>query len=111
MCSTSIRFCGNETTGPGEMNIASPQKLKLKVDSTTDVSALLPHPQKARACFVFARGAGAGLTHEFMEKVAAGLCHRGIATLRYHIPYMEKGSRTPEAPAIPLAAVRASLSH
>src|ERR1700680_2552563 len=93
------------------MNIVSPQQLKLKVDSTTDVSALLLHPQKARACFVFAHGAGAGMTHEFMEKVAAGLCDRGIATLRYQFPYMEKGSRRPDAPAIAHAAVGAAVAE
>src|ERR1700682_2517311 len=93
------------------MNIVSPYQLRLKVDSTTDVSALLLHPQKARACFVFAHGAGAGMTHEFMEKVAAGLCDRGIATLRYQFPYMEKGSRRPGAPAIAHAAVGAGVAE
>jgi uncharacterized protein len=91
------------------MNIVSPQKLKLKVDSTTDVSALLLRPPQARACFVFAHGAGAGMTHEFMEQAAAGLGERGIATLRYQFPYMENGSRRPDAPAIAHAAVRAAV--
>src|SRR6202045_2651542 len=91
------------------MNIVSPQQLKLKVDSTTDVSALLLHPQKARACFVFAHGAGAGMTHAFMETVAAGLCDRGIATLRFQFPYMENGSRRPDPPGIAHAAVRAAV--
>ena len=31
------------------------------------------------------------MTHSFMEKVAAGLGERGVATLRYQFPYMEKG--------------------
>src|SRR6202166_666248 len=93
------------------MNIVSPQQLKLKVDSTTDVSALLLHPQKARACYVFAHGAGAGMTHEFMERVAAGLCDRAIATLRYQFPYMEKGSRRPDAPPLAHAAVRAAVAE
>src|ERR1700731_1871756 len=93
------------------MKIVSPQQLKLKVDSTTDVSALLLHPQKARACFVFAHGAGAGMTHAFMELVAAGLCDRGIATLRYQFPYMEKGSKRPDAPAIAHATVRAAAAE
>src|SRR6202171_990016 len=92
------------------MNIVSPQQLKRKVYSTPDASPLLLHPQKARACFVFAHGAGAGMTHEFMEKVAAGLCDRGIATLRYQFPYIEKGSRRPDAPAIAHAAVGAGVA-
>jgi len=80
------------------MNAVSPQKLKLKVDGADDVSALLLRPPAARACFVFAHGAGAGMTHQSMETVAAGLCDRGVATLRYQFPYMENGSRRPDPP-------------
>ncbi|MGZ5874789.1 MAG: alpha/beta hydrolase family protein [Bradyrhizobium sp.] len=93
------------------MDIASPQQLKLRVDGANDVSALLLRPSSARACFIFAHGAGAGMTHEFMEAVAAGLCERGIATLRYQFPYMEKRSRRPDAPAIAHATVRAAVAE
>jgi predicted alpha/beta-hydrolase family hydrolase len=93
------------------MNAVSPQKLKLQVDSANAVSALLLQPSEARACFVFAHGAGAGMTHEFMERVAAGLCDHGIATLRYQFPYMEKGSRRPDPPPIAHAAVRAAVEE
>jgi len=93
------------------MNVVSPQKLKLKVDRANDVSALLLQPVGARACFVFAHGAGAGMIHDFMETVASGLCDRDIATLRYQFPYMEKGSRRPDAPAIAHAAVRAAVEE
>jgi len=93
------------------MNVVSPQKLKLKVDSANDVSALLLRPLAARACFVFAHGAGAGMTHPFMEQVATGLCDRGIATLRYQFPYMEKASKRPDPPAIAHAAVRAAVEE
>ena len=91
------------------MNVVSPQKLTLEVDSANDVSALLLRPLAARACFVFAHGAGAGMTHPFMEQVAGGLCNRGIATLRYQFPYMERASRRPDPPAIAHAAVRAAV--
>jgi predicted alpha/beta-hydrolase family hydrolase len=46
-----------------------------------------------------------------METVAAGLRDRGIATLRYQFPYMEKGSRRPDAPAVAHAAVRAAVKE
>src|SRR5260370_6917194 len=82
------------------MNAVSPQKLKLKVDGADDVSALLLRPPAARACFVFAHGAGAGMTHQSMETVAAGLSDPGVAPLRYQFPYMENGSRRPDAPVI-----------
>jgi predicted alpha/beta-hydrolase family hydrolase len=93
------------------MNAVSPQNLTLKVDSANDVSALLLRPSAARACFVFAHGAGAGMTHPFMEQVAGGLCDRGIATLRYQFPYMERASRRPDPPAIAHAAVRAAVEE
>jgi predicted alpha/beta-hydrolase family hydrolase len=93
------------------MNPASPQKLKLQVDNADEVSALLLRPSAARACYIFAHGAGARMTHPFMEMVAAGICERGIATLRYQFPYMEKGSRRPDAPAVAHAAVRAAVAE
>jgi predicted alpha/beta-hydrolase family hydrolase len=46
-----------------------------------------------------------------MEMVATGLCERGIATLRYQFPYMEKGSKRPDAPAVAHAAVRAAVKE
>jgi uncharacterized protein len=93
------------------MNSAGPQQLKLQVDNADEVSALLLRPSAARACYIFAHGAGAGMTHPFMETVAAGLCERGIATLRYQFPYMEKGSKRPDAPAVAHAAVRAAVAE
>src|SRR5258705_5723971 len=87
------------------------QKLIVDLDNGTWVSALLLRSQLAQACFVFAHGAGAGMTHEFMEVVAAGLCERGVATLRYQFPYMEKGSKRPDGPAVAHAAVRAAVAE
>src|ERR1700709_1020678 len=45
-----------------------------------------------------------------MATIAAGLAERGIATLRYQFPYMEKGSKRPDPPAIAHAAVRAAVA-
>jgi predicted alpha/beta-hydrolase family hydrolase len=93
------------------MNVVSPQKLKLQVDSANEVSALLLRPAGARACYVLAHGAGAGMTHPSMEKVAAGLCDRGVATLRYQFPYMEKGGKRPDLPPLAHATVRAAVAE
>src|SRR5713226_1398680 len=93
------------------MKIASAQKLDIEIGDAASVSALLDRPPKARACFVFAHGAGAGMTHPFMEAVSAGLGERGVATLRYQFPYMEKGSKRPDPPAIAQAAVRAAVAE
>jgi uncharacterized protein len=93
------------------MKEISPQKLVIETGKATSVSALLLHPLRARACFVFAHGAGAGMTHSFMEQVATGLAERGIATLRYQFPYMEKASKRPDPPAIAHATVRAAVAE
>jgi uncharacterized protein len=91
--------------------VVSPRQLTLTVDGANSVSALLLLPSAARACFIFAHGAGAGMTHEFMAQVAAGLYDHGIATLRYQFPYMEKGSKRPDAPPLAHATVRAAVAE
>jgi predicted alpha/beta-hydrolase family hydrolase len=85
--------------------------LRIVVGTDVAVSGLLLAPKKAKACFVLAHGAGAGMTHPFMAAVAAGLHDRGVATLRYQFPYMENGSRRPDAPARAHATVRAAVSE
>ncbi len=74
------------------------------------MSALFNTPAGARACYVFAHGAGAGMRHSFMQAVADGLAARGIATLRYQFPSMERGSRRPDSPRVAHATVRAAVA-
>ena len=87
------------------------EQLTIELGQAGQVSALLLRPQAARACYVFAHGAGAGMTHRSMEEVASGLADRDIATLRYQFPYMEKGSKRPDAPAVAHTAVRAAVAE
>jgi hypothetical protein len=75
------------------------------------VSGLLLRPDGAKALYVFAHGAGAGMTHRAMESNAQGLAARRIATLRYQIPYMEKGSKRVDPPQVAHAAVRAAAAE
>jgi len=82
------------------------EKIAIEVDGVR-VSGLLDAPERPRACYVFAHGAGAGMTHPFMEAVARELGDRGLATLRFQFPYMEAGSKRPDRPAVAHAAVRA----
>jgi uncharacterized protein len=89
---------------------ASSQHITIETGKPGPVSALLSRPDRPRACYVFAHGAGAGMTHSFMETFATGLSERGIASLRYQFPYMEKGSKRPDPPAIAQAAVRAAVA-
>jgi predicted alpha/beta-hydrolase family hydrolase len=92
------------------MTVRAPQQLTFEAGKSGPVSALLVRPDAPRACFVFAHGAGAGMTHSFMEAFANGLCERSIASLRYQFPYMEKGSKRPDPPAIAHATVRAAVT-
>ena len=74
------------------------------------VSGLLVVPPAARACYVLAHSAGAGMQHPSMRAVAAGLASLGVATLRYQFPYMERGSRRPDPPPLCHATVRAAVA-
>jgi hypothetical protein len=51
------------------------------------------------------------MKHSFMEAFASGLRERGIASLRYQFPYMEKASKRPDPPAIAIATVRAAVAR
>jgi predicted alpha/beta-hydrolase family hydrolase len=85
------------------------QHLRIPVGNE-NVSALLLRPVNASALYLFAHGAGAGMTHKAMESNAQGLAERGIATLRYQFLYMEKGSKRPDPPKLAHAAVRAAAA-
>lgn len=73
------------------------------------VSALYCLPKQPRAMFVFAHGAGAGMQHSSMTDMAQRLATRGIGTLRYQFPYMERGSKRPDAPRLCHRAVQAAV--
>jgi len=85
--------------------------LSLSVDAGLRISARLELPAAARACYIFAHGAGAGMEHPFMRAMAAGLAERGVATLRYQFPYMERRARRPDSPALCHATVRAAVAE
>ena len=50
------------------------------------------------------------MDHPFMVAMAAELARRGIATLRYQFPYMERGVRRPDPPQLAQATVRAAVA-
>ncbi len=51
------------------------------------------------------------MTHPFLAEVANGLKDRQVSVLRYQFPYMEKGSKRPDVPAVAHAAVRAAVAE
>jgi predicted alpha/beta-hydrolase family hydrolase len=85
--------------------------LSFSVGDGLRVSARLALPPHARACYVLAHGAGAGMEHPFMTAMAVGLAERGVATLRYQFPYMERGSRRTDPPQLCHATVRAAVAE
>jgi len=85
------------------------EDLRFGVGDKGEVSALLCRPANARRLLVLAHGAGAGMSHPFMAKLADELAGSGVATLRYQFPYMEERRRVPDAPAVLTATVVAAV--
>jgi uncharacterized protein len=85
------------------------KELRFAVEGKHEVSALLLKPAKARRLLVLAHGAGAGMHHPFMEKLAEELAAVRIATLRYQFPYMEEHRGAPDKPAVLTATVAAAV--
>lgn len=90
---------------------SSKERVTIAVGASHGVSGLFDRPDGARAMFVLAHGAGAGMDHPSMQSVAAGLAQRGVATLRYQFPYMERKTRRPDPPALCHATVRAAVAE
>jgi uncharacterized protein len=81
------------------------ERLRFSVESGGEVSAILMRPADARWMLALAHGAGAGMTHPFLEKLARELATVGIATFRYQFPYMEQRRRVPDSPSVATATV------
>ena len=93
------------------MSAADPTAVTITVQGDQRVSGLLQAPAGATTCYVLAHGAGAGMGHPFMMSMANGLAERGIATLRYQFPYMERRSKRPDTPELAQLTVRAAVQE
>jgi predicted alpha/beta-hydrolase family hydrolase len=89
--------------------MAEHQELRFSVEGADEVSALFVKPKNARRLLVLAHGAGAGMTHPFMENLSDELAAIGIATFRYQFPYMEQRRRVPDSPPVLTATVSAAV--
>jgi len=87
------------------------QAVTIQLDGLATTSGLWLAPPNAKAAYVFAHGAGAGMAHKSMAAIAEGLAERSIATLRYNFLYVERGSKRPDAPALAHTAVRAAVDE
>jgi uncharacterized protein len=75
------------------------------------VEHILVVPPDARALLVLAHGAGAGMRHPFLERVAVALGTRKVATFRYEFAYMEQHKGRPDPPAVAEARVRDAVQE
>lgn len=91
--------------------MSASEPLQIHLPDGGSVSALLDAPPRAKLAYVFAHGAGVGMGHAFMAGIAAGLAERGVATLRSQFPYMERGSKRPDAARVAQATVRAAVQE
>jgi predicted alpha/beta-hydrolase family hydrolase len=82
--------------------------ITLSISDADTVSGIWQAPVRPKACLVLAHGAGAGMTHRSMAAIADGLEALGVATLRYQFPYMERGGKRVDPPAVAHRAVRAA---
>ena len=73
------------------------------------VSGIVVEAADAVALLVLGHGAGAPMTHPFMERLAGALAEEGISTLRYNFAYMEAGRKRPDYIRRLLAVVRSAL--
>lgn len=89
--------------------MSAAKELRFAVEGAGEVSALLVRPAKPRWLLVLAHGAGAGMTHAFLEALVGELSAAGIATFRYQFPYMEQRRRAPDRPPVLTATVTAAV--
>jgi uncharacterized protein len=92
----------------------SPVSMSTKVyvsENIGSVSGEFVVPRNARAMIVLAHGAGAGMNHVFMSSLSTALSNHGLATFRYNFPFIEKGSKRPDFPAVAHKVVEAAVKH
>lgn len=57
------------------------------------------------ANLVFAHGAGAGIDHATMRELAQSFADVGLSSLRFNFPFMQRGSRRVDTPAVAVEAI------
>ena len=87
------------------------QSLVLAVsEEIGNVSAEYIMPEHCHCIMVLAHGAGAGMQHSFMVSLSNVLGEKGIATLRFNFPFMEKKQFRTDTPAVAHQAIAAAVS-
>jgi len=81
------------------------ENIRFAVQNAGEVSAILLRPQDPECLLVVAHGAGAGMTHPFMQSITSELAEANVATFRFQFPYMEQQRKIPDRPPVLIAAV------
>jgi predicted alpha/beta-hydrolase family hydrolase len=99
---STVRSAGHAAAGHAERLLRLPAQGR-------ELDARLTEPAAARALYVMAHGAGAGMDHPFFASMSARLAERGLATLRFQFPFTQAGSKRPDPAPVLMAAVRAAV--
>src|ERR1041384_5392509 len=89
------------------------QKKSLKILVSKDigkVSGKCYSPPDPQSVLTLAHGAGAGMDHIFMETLALQLAEKGIATLRFNLPFAENKKGRPDSPAVAHQTIKAAIA-
>ncbi len=74
------------------------------------VSAEYILPENCRCMITLAHGAGAGMNHAFMVSLANALAEKGIGTLRFNFPFMERKKGPADRPPVAHKTIAAAIS-
>lgn len=75
---------------------AQPVRIAVELPAgLSEVSGLWSPAPSARATIALAHGAGAGMSHPFLEGLADALVAEEVSVLRFVFPYVEAGRRIP----------------
>ena len=80
-------------------------------DKLGSVSALWNESDSPQYLLLLAHGAGAGMTHRFMEDVAVAISQLDGHVLRFNFPYTEQGKKAPGSPKSAQHAIVAALNY
>ncbi len=80
-------------------------------ESLGKISLELHESKSPGGIIILAHGAGAGMHHSFMVKVADKISENGFHTVRFNFPYMEEGRKSPGSPKKNIEAWGLVLNH
>ncbi|MEQ9232153.1 MAG: hypothetical protein RIF46_15825, partial [Cyclobacteriaceae bacterium] len=62
------------------------------------INALLTEASRPSALIILSHGAGAPMTHSFMDSLSEALVQQNLSVLRFNFPYIDQGRKSPGSP-------------